>query len=114
VDRGKFDPNKRDAALCSKWGFLDLTTASKNMAAFWDVASCILVEVFRRFRGAITLMMEAASTSETSVNFTRLHGATSQKTIFVLTAVRTSNPTYLHFVSSLHIGLFAERVVCLY
>jgi hypothetical protein len=32
--------------------------------------------------------------SETSVNSTRLHGATTQKTaIFVLTAVRTSNPT---------------------
>jgi hypothetical protein len=39
-------------------------------------------------------MMEAARTSETLVNFTRLHGATTQKTaIFLLTAVRTSNPT---------------------
>jgi hypothetical protein len=34
--------------------------------------------------------MEAANTSETSVNFYRLHGATSQKTvIFILAAVRT-------------------------
>jgi hypothetical protein len=33
--------------------------------------------------------MEAASTSETSVNFYRLHGATIQKTaIFILAAVR--------------------------
>jgi hypothetical protein len=31
------------------------------MTVFWDVASCSLV--------LITLMMEAASTSETSVNF---------------------------------------------
>jgi hypothetical protein len=44
---------------------------------FWDVAPYILVEVYRRFRGACcrnnhsdqTLMMEAVSTSETSVNF---------------------------------------------
>jgi hypothetical protein len=47
------------------------------MAVFWDVAPCSLVEVYRRFRGAyclhlqvvITLMMEAASTFETSINF---------------------------------------------
>jgi hypothetical protein len=42
-------------------------------------------------------MMEAARTSEKLVNFyqtMRLHGATTQKTaIFVLKAVRTSNPT---------------------
>jgi hypothetical protein len=35
-------------------------------------------------------MMEAGSTSETSVRFTRLRGATSEKTvIFILAAVRT-------------------------
>jgi hypothetical protein len=39
-------------------------------------------------------MMEAARTPETLINFYRLHSATTQKTdIFVLTAVRTSNPT---------------------
>jgi hypothetical protein len=38
----------------------------------------------------ISLMMEAASTSETSVYLTTLHGATSKKTvIFILVAVRT-------------------------
>jgi hypothetical protein len=36
---------------------------------FWDVALCSLIEVCRRFRGAIAMMMEAVSTSETSVNF---------------------------------------------
>jgi hypothetical protein len=49
----------------------------KKMAVFWFVAPCSLVEVYRRFRGAyclhhecsIALMMEAASTSEMSVNF---------------------------------------------
>jgi hypothetical protein len=41
------------------------------MAVFWVVALCSLVEVYRRFRDAmsIALMMEAASTSEMSVNF---------------------------------------------
>jgi hypothetical protein len=45
-----------------------------KMTVFWDVAPFSLVEVYRRFRGvsiirAIALMMEAASTSKTSVNF---------------------------------------------
>jgi hypothetical protein len=36
------------------------------------------------------MMIEIASTSETPVNFYRLHGATSQKTvIFILAAGRT-------------------------
>jgi hypothetical protein len=38
----------------------------------------------------IALMMEAVSTSETSVSFYRLHGVTTQKTaIFIFAAVRT-------------------------
>jgi hypothetical protein len=36
-----------------------------GMAVFWVVAPCSLVEVYRRF---IALMVEAASTSDTSVN----------------------------------------------
>jgi hypothetical protein len=43
-----------------------------KMAAFWVVAPCSLVEVYRRFRGTCclhALMMEAASTAETPVNF---------------------------------------------
>jgi hypothetical protein len=40
----------------------------------------------------ITLMMEAVSTPETSVNFCGLHGATTQKAaIFILAAGRTEN-----------------------
>jgi hypothetical protein len=39
-----------------------------KMAVFWIVVPCSLVEVFRRFRGLIALMMEAANTSEMSVN----------------------------------------------
>jgi hypothetical protein len=45
------------------------------MTVLWDVPPCSLVQIDRRFRDAssniITLMMEAASTSETSVNFYR-------------------------------------------
>jgi hypothetical protein len=53
----------------------------KMAAVFWVVAASSLVEVYRRFRGAcclhyqgdeealIALMMEAASTCETTINF---------------------------------------------
>jgi hypothetical protein len=53
-----------------------LTAVSMKIAVFWVVAPCSLVEVYQRFRGPCCLhhlMMEAA--------------------IFILTAVRTSNPT---------------------
>jgi hypothetical protein len=49
-----------------------------EMTVFWDGALCSLVEVYRRFRGPCclhhqgdecALMMEAASTTEMSVNF---------------------------------------------
>jgi hypothetical protein len=61
-------------------GFEVLTEASMEMADFWVVALCSLVEVYRRSRGPfglhhqgdewlIGLMMEAARTSETLVNF---------------------------------------------
>jgi hypothetical protein len=35
---------------------------------------------------AITLMIEAVSTSETFVNYSKLHGATSQKTVIFVAA----------------------------
>jgi hypothetical protein len=51
-----------------------------KIAVFWYVAPYSL----------ISMMVEAASTSETSVNFTTPHGVTSKKTaIFILAAVRT-------------------------
>jgi hypothetical protein len=40
--------------------------SGKTMAVFLAVAPCSLVEVYQRF---IALMMEAAKTSETLVNF---------------------------------------------
>jgi hypothetical protein len=49
-------------------GFWVLPAASMKVTVFWDVAPCSLVEIDRCFRG-IALMMEAVSTSETSVNF---------------------------------------------
>jgi hypothetical protein len=39
-----------------------------DMAVFWVVTPCSLVEVYQLFRGIIR-MMEAARTSETLVNF---------------------------------------------
>jgi hypothetical protein len=51
------------------------------MAVFWDVAPLDLVEIYRRFKGALCLHHQG-----------RLHGATSQKTvILILSAVRTRN-----------------------
>jgi hypothetical protein len=42
-----------------------------KMAVFWVVALCRLEKVYRRFRAirGIALILEAACTSETSVNF---------------------------------------------
>jgi hypothetical protein len=56
------------------WGkvrFHVLTATSVNMAVFWDVTACSLIHIDRRFRRAyylIAQMMEAVSTSETSVS----------------------------------------------
>jgi hypothetical protein len=53
--------------------FQVLKAARMDMTVFWEVAPCRLVEVYRRFSGAyyraITLIMEAVSTSETTENF---------------------------------------------
>jgi hypothetical protein len=50
-----------------------LIEAETKMAVFWVVAPCSLVEGYRRFKNAccllIALMLEAARTSETLVNF---------------------------------------------
>jgi hypothetical protein len=44
--------------------------------------------------GIVILMMETVSLSETLVNLYLIHGPTAKDTdIFVLTAIRTSNPT---------------------
>jgi hypothetical protein len=52
---------------------------NSKMAVLWVVAPCSFVEVYQRFRGPCCLH----------------HEATTQKTaIFILVAVRTSNPIY--------------------
>jgi hypothetical protein len=49
-----------------------------KMTILWVVAPCSLVEDYRRFRGAIIrAMIKEASTSETSVNCTKLYGVTT-------------------------------------
>jgi hypothetical protein len=63
-----------------------------KMAVFWVVAPCNIVEGYHRFRGSCclhhqgALMMETASTSETSVHLYHLHGATTQKTAYSVAA----------------------------
>jgi hypothetical protein len=48
--------------------FQVLTAASMKFRVFWDVAPCSHVEVDRRLRRFITLMMGTVRTSETLVN----------------------------------------------
>jgi hypothetical protein len=51
-----------------------------NMTIFWDIASCILVEIDRRFGDAYCLHHHGDNLKRLSV-FARLHGAASQKTV---------------------------------
>jgi hypothetical protein len=48
-----------------------LTAGSMKMTAFWDIASCILIEVDRRFRGfyCVCHQGDEVRTFETSVCF---------------------------------------------
>jgi hypothetical protein len=81
-----------------------------EMAAFWVVTPCSLVEVYRRScclhhqgdQVNIALMMEAESTSETS---TRIHGAATQKTAtftesFIRMLLGTIFPKYTHKIEA--------------
>jgi hypothetical protein len=75
------------------------------MAVFWVVAPCSLVEVYRRFRGAcclhhhhhqgIALMMEAAGTSETLVNFHQTTGRYIPEDNYLRTHRRENLKSYL-------------------
>jgi hypothetical protein len=66
-----------------------LTAASMKMAVFWVVAPCRLVKVYRRLRGTCRHQHKGYSSSrwwrqqvplKRRWTFTRLHGATIQKT----------------------------------
>jgi hypothetical protein len=48
--------------MCKLVIFRVLTTAIIKMTAFWDVAQCSLIEVYRRF---VAMKMEAVCTFET-------------------------------------------------
>jgi hypothetical protein len=60
---------------------VQIITVASMKTAFWDIPPCSLLEVYRRFRGAYSIMtiiairaimvqmMEAVGTSETSVYF---------------------------------------------
>jgi hypothetical protein len=73
-----------------------LSLYTVKMAVFWVVASCILVEVYQRFRGTccLHLMMEAERTSETLVNFYQTIRRYNPEDSHIHThRLRTSNPT---------------------
>jgi hypothetical protein len=64
-----------------------------KVAVFWVVAPCSLVEVYRHFRGACCLHHQGKDLW--NVGKLLRDGATTQKTaVFILAAVKTSNPTY--------------------
>jgi hypothetical protein len=78
------------------------TVCNLNTTVFWNVAPCSLVEIYRRFRGDYWVhrhpspwwWRQQALLKRRSIS-TRLHGATSQKTvIFMLASLRTWNLTF--------------------
>jgi hypothetical protein len=56
--------SKQDSATASQQQWL-----MSNMKALWETAPCSLFDVARRFRSAMTVMMEVVRTYETSVLF---------------------------------------------
>lgn len=62
--------SRKETGSC--WGRTRQTTAIMKMGVFRSVAPCFQVEMYRRFEDIIirTLIVEAATTSETSVNQT--------------------------------------------
>jgi hypothetical protein len=73
------------------------------MAAFWVVSTCSLVEAYRRFL-LIALMMDAANTSETSVNFKQ----TSRPNNPEDSHFRSNNPEDSHFLSEIFFFKFTS------
>jgi hypothetical protein len=71
---------------------------------FWDVAVCSLVEVYWCFRGSIIpVYCPDGGGCEYLWNAARLNGTTTKKAaIFILTAVKTSNPAKFCTLSDLY------------
>jgi hypothetical protein len=78
--------------------FQVLTAASMKIAVFWIVAPCSLVEVYQRFRGAIAMMMEAASISKTSVNFYQTTRRSNPEDSHLLTRRRENLKSYVFII----------------
>jgi hypothetical protein len=68
-----------------------------KMTVLWDVTPCSLVETDGRFRGALKRVLV----------FTRLHGASSQKTVISRNVVRFEVLTAV----SMKIAVFSRNVV---
>jgi hypothetical protein len=104
--------NESDTSI-TQVRFRVLTAASMKMTVFWDVATCSLVEVYRRFRGAycdIALMMEAESTSETSVNFYQTTRRNNPEDSHLHTHRREKNLKYHNDVKSLYVLKFIKLI----
>jgi hypothetical protein len=59
--------------------FLSICQAASGCHLFPLITWCVLLNSSNMFGGTNTLIMKAVSTSKTSVNVNKLHGATSQK-----------------------------------
>jgi hypothetical protein len=88
-------------------------SSALKMAVFWVVAPCSLVHICQRFRGAGCLHLQSdclvdPGTSETSVNFTRQHGAVSQKAAILYSPQREHEISLLsiHCKYYFYIGLW--------
>jgi hypothetical protein len=68
------------------------------------------VEKYITYKSFLALMMEAASTSETSMNFYQTHGATTQKTAILITVVSTSNISVLTTPTDAISYVFGQRL----
>jgi hypothetical protein len=72
-----------------------------EMAVFWVVAPCSMVEVYQRFRGPCDDRPDDGGSKDlwnVGILLPYYTALTQKTAIFVLTAVRTSNPTCIHFL----------------
>jgi hypothetical protein len=87
---------------------LDNRLPLRKTAVFWVVAPCSLVEIYQRFRGR-ALMMEAARTSETLVNFYQTTRRYNPEDSHLRTHRRENLKSYTVFHLDLHISETSEQ-----
>jgi hypothetical protein len=91
------------------------TAVTMKNAVFWDVVPCIYC-VNRRFGGTYLLNLQGRRRWRQCFppkrRFTQdVHGAISQKmAFFIVTAVKTSNPTYSSSLGRLFIDIFDDTL----